>query len=294
MRLNFSEIEYISPGHMACPGCGASLSMRHALKIMGKDTIIIMPACCWSIINGPYPTASLKVPLLNVPFAAAAACASGVRQALSAQGCENIRVMVWAGDGGTFDIGFQGLSGAAERGEDIIYVCYDNEAYMNTGTQRSSSTPFGAWTTTTPSGNRIIKKDLIEILRSHRSAYVATAVVTYPEDFQMKFEKARSIKGFRFLNVLSVCPPGWRIDSQEGIHVSRMAVESGIFPLVETDEEGKLRLTYHPEHLIPVKDYIRAQGRFKSMTDSQIADVQAQVIARMRELGYLGSLKSVS
>jgi pyruvate/2-oxoacid:ferredoxin oxidoreductase beta subunit len=253
---------------------------------MGKNTIVVMPACCWAIINGPFPFAALKVPLLNVPFATAAACASGVRQALAAQDHEDINVMVWAGDGGTFDIGFQAMSGAAERSEDIIYVCYDNEAYMNTGTQRSSSTPVGAWTTTTPSGNRVIKKDLIEILRAHRSAYVATAVVTYSEDFQLKFEKAKSAKGFRFINILSVCPPGWRIDSVEGIRVTRMAVESGIFPLLETDEEGELRLTYYPERLIPVADYLNCQGRFKNMTESQIAAVQAQVTERMRKLGY--------
>jgi len=286
MKLTVRNEEYISGGNMGCPGCGAVLSMRHVLKIMGRKTIVVMPACCWSIIAGPFPSTCLKVPLLHVPFEAAAACAAGVRQALIHQGREDITVMAWAGDGGTFDIGLQALSCTAERDEDIIYVCYDNEAYMNTGIQRSSATPEGSWTTTTPRGESRFKKDIFEIVRAHRPAYVATAVVTYAKDFQRKFEKAKAKKGFRFIHLLSACPPGWRISPGDSIEVVRLAVETGIFPLKETDDDGEVRLTYYPETLIPVSEYFRSQGRFRQMSEEQIAQIQRFVEESMRQLGY--------
>jgi pyruvate/2-oxoacid:ferredoxin oxidoreductase beta subunit len=223
---------------------------------------------------------------LHTPFEAGAACAAGVRQALNRQGTEDITVMVWAGDGGTFDIGLQALSCAAERDEDIIFVCYDNEAYMNTGIQRSSATPEAAWTTTTPEGEGRFKKDIFEIVRAHRPAYVASAVVTHAKDFQMKFEKAKDRRGFRFIHLLSACPPGWRISSDESIEVMRLAVESGSFPLMETDEEGEVRLTYYPEKLIPVAEYLGLQGRFKQISGSQISGIQEFVEKRMTKLGY--------
>ena len=286
VKLEIPKDEYVSGGNVGCPGCGAVLGMRRVLKIMGKRTIVVMPACCWGIIAGPFPSTSLKVPLLHTPFEAGAACAAGVRQALNRQEKEEITVMVWAGDGGTFDIGLQALSSTAERNEDFIYVCYDNEAYMNTGIQRSSATPEGAWTTTTPQGEGIFKKDIFEIVRAHRPAYVATAVVTHARDFRIKFEKAKSIKGFRFIHLLSACPVGWRIPADESVNVVRLAVESGIFPLKETDSNGKVNLTYYPERLIPVAEYLRSQGRFKGMPDSHVAAIQEYVHERMKELGY--------
>lgn len=286
MKFEISRDEYVSGGNVGCPGCGAVLGMRHVLKIMGKRTIVVMPACCWGIIAGPFPSTSLRVPLLHVPFETGAACAGGVRQALIGQGKEDITVMVWAGDGGTFDIGLQALSCAAERDEDIIFVCYDNEAYMNTGIQRSSATPEAAWTTTTPEGEGRFKKDIFEIVRAHRPAYVASAVVTHATDFQMKFEKAKAKKGFRFIHLLSACPPGWRISSDESIEVIRLAVESGSFPLMETDEEGEVRLTYYPERLIPMAEYLGLQGRFKQMSGAQISGIQEFVEKRMTKLGY--------
>lgn len=286
MELSTGKQELVNPGNMGCPGCGAVLSMRHALKILGERTIVTMPACCWSIISGPYPTTALGVPLLHVPFEAAASCAVGIRQALERQGKNDITVMAWAGDGGTFDIGLQALSCAAERNEDILFVCYDNEAYMNTGIQRSSATPEGAWTTTTPEGEGIFKKDIVEIVRAHRVAYVATAVVTYAGDFKMKFEKAKATKGFRFLHLLSACPTGWRISSKDSVEVIRLAVESGLFPLMENNPEGEMMLTYYPEKLIPVSEYFRFQGRFRKMSDSQISAMQTDVEERMKRLGY--------
>jgi len=288
VRFEISMDEYVSGGNVGCPGCGAVLGMRHVLKIMGRRTIVVMPACCWGIIAGPFPSTSLRVPLLHVPFAAGAACAGGVRQALKTQGEEDITVMVWAGDGGTFDIGLQSLSCAAERDEDIIFVCYDNEAYMNTGVQRSSATPEAAWTRTTPEGEGRFKKDIFEIVRAHRPAYVASAAVTHPLDFRMKFEKAKAQKGFRFIHLLSSCPPGWRISSADSVEVIRLAVESGSFPLMETDEEGEVRLTYHPKRLIPVGEYLGLQGRFRDITEGRVAEIQRLVKKRIRKLGYTG------
>ncbi|MFP4671783.1 MAG: thiamine pyrophosphate-dependent enzyme [Desulfohalobiaceae bacterium] len=281
MLWNVSKVEYMHSGHMACPGCGASLSMRHALKALGEETILVIPACCWSVIGGLFPTTALSVPLLHVPFATAAACASGVRRALICQGRSRVNVLVWAGDGGTFDIGLQALSGAADRREDFLYVCYDNEAYMNTGIQQSSATPAGAWTTTTPGGKELGsgKKDILGIVRNHNPAYLATACIAYPEDFYAKFRKAAQTKGFRFLHLLCVCPPGWRIDSQDALHVSRMAVDSGVFPLLELDQEG-LRQTVEPESPLPLADYFRAQKRFKALSEQELDQLQTAITQR--------------
>ncbi|MFW6055049.1 MAG: thiamine pyrophosphate-dependent enzyme [Thermodesulfobacteriota bacterium] len=287
MLWNVTTVEYLNSGHLGCPGCGASLSMRHALKALGEKTVVVIPACCWSIIAGPFPTTALSVPLLHVPFATAAACASGVRRAMISQGLTEVKVMVWAGDGGTFDIGFQALSGAADRNEDFIYVCYDNEAYMNTGVQQSSATPSGAWTTTTPGGKEFAyqKKDLIGIVKAHYPAYMATANVAFPEDFYAKFEKAAGKEGFSFLHILAACPPGWKIDSQDALKVSRLAVNCGVFPLIELDERGELRQTYRPCPRIPVETYLRSQKRFKGLSDKQIRLIQDQVEEKDRAFG---------
>ncbi len=283
MLWNVTTLEYLNSGHMACPGCLAALSMRHALKVLGEQTIVVLPACCWSIIAGGFPATALSVPLMHVPFATAAACASGVRRALLAQGKKEVQVMVWAGDGGTFDIGLQALSGAAERREDIIYVCYDNEAYMNTGIQRSSATPKGAWTTTTPAGKdfNYDKKDIVAIVKAHNPAYLATATVAVPDDYLAKFSRAAATEGFRFLHLLSVCPPGWKIDSAAALEVARLAVACGVFPLLEMDGEGRLRLTWQPEKYLPVEEYFRAQGRFRQLTPAQMEVLQREVEARL-------------
>ncbi|MFQ5798990.1 MAG: thiamine pyrophosphate-dependent enzyme, partial [Bacteroidota bacterium] len=183
--IRLPETELLRPGHLACPGCGATLAMRYALKALGAQTVLVIPACCWSVIDGPVPYSATAVPLYHAAFETAAATATGVKAGLDVQADTETNVVAWAGDGGTFDIGLQALSGAAERNEDIIYFCYDNEAYMNTGIQRSSATPFGAWTTTTPkeSLKREHKKNIIEILAAHRIPYIATATVAFPEDF---------------------------------------------------------------------------------------------------------------
>ena len=258
--------EILAPGHVGCGGCGATLSMRLALKALGRDTILVVPACCWSVIDGPAPFSCAGVPLMHTPFASAAAAASGVRAALDQKGQRDTIVCAWAGDGGTFDIGIQSLSAAAERNEDIIYVCYDNEAYMNTGVQRSSATPFGAWTTTTPA-ERVKeqpKKDLLAIMLAHRIPYAATATVAYPDDFLAKFARARSIRGTRFLHVLAPCPPGWRIPSEQAIEYARLAVMSRVFPLVEAEDGRRPRLTVDPPPQ-PLERYLEGQGRFRTL-----------------------------
>ncbi len=278
--------EYLNSGHLACPGCGASLSIRHALKALGKQTIVIIPPGCSTLIGGLFPKNSLYVPILNVPFATAAACASGVSRSLKQKGKNEVQVMVWAGDGATFDIGLQALSGAADRKEDFIFVCYDNEAYMNTGNQQSSATPPGSWTTTTPSGKNYIyeKKDMVGIIRDHRPAYLATASVAYTEDFYNKFLKAKEKKGFRFIHLHSVCPPGWRINSQDALKVSRLAVESGAFPLLEMDGKSGFRQTYIPQKPVSVKTYLKSQGRFRKLKQEDIQKIQEMIIEQNQRL----------
>jgi len=275
----------MSSGHLACPGCGAPLAMRLVLKVLGPKTIVVMPACCWSIIAGPWPQSSLKVPLYHTAFETGAALASGVRAALDVRGDQETTVMVWAGDGGTFDIGLQALSGAAERNENILYCCYDNEAYMNTGVQRSSATPWGAWTTTTPVSQPQAnpKKDIMAILAAHRIPYAATATAAYPVDLLAKVTKARKLRGTRFLHILSPCPPGWKFSDDETIELARMAVQTRVFPLFEVENGERWRLSI--EHRgDPIAPYVRKQGRFRHLTDEQVEQMQAEVNARWEAL----------
>jgi pyruvate/2-oxoacid:ferredoxin oxidoreductase beta subunit len=266
------DIEVMEPGHLGCGGCGAALAMRLALKALGPRTILVIPACCWSVIDGPSPHSAAGVPIMHTPFASAAAAASGVRAALDRKGDTETTVCAWAGDGGTFDIGIQALSAAAERNENILYVCYDNEAYMNTGVQRSSATPLGAWTTTTPASHPKTqpKKDLAAIMAAHGVPYVATATVAYPDDLVDKLRRAQAMRGLRFLHVLSPCPPGWRIPSEDAIRVGRLAVAARVFPLFEVIDGRIWRITVRPPE-VPLEDYLRDQGRFHFLLDDPAA-----------------------
>ena len=280
--------EILAPGHLGCGGCGATLSMRLALKALGRKTVLVVPACCWSIIDGMAPFTAAGVPLMHTPFASAAAAASGVRAALDLKGETGTTVCAWAGDGGTFDIGIQALSAAAERNENIIYVCYDNEAYMNTGVQRSSATPFGAWTTTTP--NQRVKeqpkKDIMRILAAHGIPYAATATVAYPDDFIAKFERARQMRGTRFLHVLSPCPPGWKIPSERAIEFARLAVATRVFPLVEVEDGRRWRVTVDPPRE-GLSAYLAGQGRFRQLAEDgeRIAEVVRALDERWAAMG---------
>ncbi len=264
--------EVMAPGHLGCAGCGATLSMRLALKGLGRQTILVVPACCWSVIDGPSPYSAAGVPVMHAPFASAAATASGVRAALDLNGDTETNVCAWAGDGGTFDIGIQALSAAAERNEHILYICYDNEAYMNTGVQRSSATPFGAWTTTTPVQHpkEQPKKDLLAIMAAHAIPYAATATVAYPDDMLAKIRKAVSIRGTKFLHLLSPCPPGWKVSSEQAIRYARLAVASHVFPLVEVEDGRSWRITTEPA-AVPIETYLAGQGRFRALLDNPAA-----------------------
>jgi len=278
MELNVHDQEYMHSGHVACPGCGAAIAMRFLLKALGDKTIVVLPACCWSIIAGPYPQSTLDVPVIHSAFETGGAVASGVRAALDTKGDTDTTVVTWAGDGGTFDIGFQALSGAVERNENFIYVCYDNEAYMNTGIQRSSSTPYGAWTTTTPGAQwkKMRKKNIVETLVAHRIPYAATANIAFPEDLVKKVQKAKAIEGSRFLHIFASCPTGWRIPSESSIKVARMAVQTNIFPLYEVEEGLKYTINYRPKEY-PVREYFKLQGRFKHLTDEDLQFIQEMV-----------------
>ncbi len=278
MRYERPKEELLFSGHIGCPGCGASLSMRYALQALGKKTIVVIPAGCWSTIAGFFPSSSLKVPILHTAFGTAAITAAGVKKGLVARGIEDVQVMVWAGDGGTFDIGLQALSGCAERNDDIIYVCYDNEAYMNTGIQRSSATPMMSWTTTTPNPafKDTPKKDIMEIMAAHRVPYAATASPAYPEDFLAKMRKARETRGLRFIHILSSCPPGWKFPSELSVKIARLAVETRIFPLFEIERGRKHTLTVIPQGF-PVRDYLKLQGRFNHLSSEQIQAIQDKV-----------------
>jgi 2-oxoisovalerate ferredoxin oxidoreductase beta subunit len=278
MQPETMDQEYVHSGHVGCPGCGAAIAMRFVLKALGEKTIMVMPACCWSIIAGPYPQSALKIPMLHAAFETGGAVASGVRAALDVKGDSETTVLAWAGDGGTFDIGFQALSGAVERNEDFLYVCYDNEAYMNTGVQRSSSTPYGAWTTTTPGRQwkRLRKKNIVEALVAHRIHYAATANIAYPEDLMGKASKAKAMTGSRFLHIFATCPTGWRLPSEMSVKIARMAVQTNIFPLYEVEDGVRYTINFMPKGYL-VNEYFRLQGRFKHLSDEDLAEIQEMV-----------------
>jgi pyruvate ferredoxin oxidoreductase beta subunit len=241
---------------------------------------LVAPASCLNVVVGVWPKTAPDFPFFNMAFAAGAAAATGIRAALDARGEPDYTVMTFAGDGGTTDIGFQGLSGAAERNSNIIYVCYDNEAYSNTGEQRSSSTPYGAITTTTPYGKKDHKKYLPMIVAGHNIPYVATASVSDPLDLFDKFKKARSIQGFRYIQILSPCPPGWRYPAEDTVGQAKLAIDTGVWPLFEIEKgiltlsKGSVRLR-DPTKRKPLKEYFGTQGRYKKMDEDIINGLQA-------------------
>ncbi|MGQ9800789.1 MAG: 3-methyl-2-oxobutanoate dehydrogenase subunit beta [Candidatus Saccharicenans sp.] len=286
MTLTIPREELMSPGHLACQGCGASLAMRLALKGLGQKTIVCIPACCWAVIDGPFPHSSLDIPIYHCAFETAASSASGVRAGLDMVGDTETAVLAWAGDGGTFDIGLQALSGAAERNDDIIYTCYDNEAYMNTGIQRSSATPIGAWTTTTPVKHykKERKKDIIGIMAAHGIPYIASASVAYPEDMVKKFKKAREIKGTKFIHVFAPCPAGWKSRPEDTIKLARLAVQTGYFPLFEIENGEKWTLNLKVKERKPIAEYLKLQGRFRHLKEEEIGMIQKEVDERWAKI----------
>jgi len=277
--------ELVYPGSFSCPGCGLTIAFRHVVKTLGKNTAVITTAGCGSVVAGYYPATTSKLPFFHCSFGTAAATAAGVKAGYEMLGKNNIQVLAWAGDGGTFDIGLQSLSGAAERNDDIIYVCYDNEAYMNTGVQRSSSTPLGSWTTTTPGDapEDRSKKDIVGIMAAHGIPYIATACVSYPDDLVAKVRKAKKINGFRFIHILIPCPTGWLCAAKDSIRLGRLAVESRVFPLFEVLGGKEYRLNPMADK-IPVNDYLSAQGRFKALAAGDYPVIQGEIDKRWSEL----------
>ncbi len=271
--------EYFYPGHAACAGCGAVIAIRLAQKALGPRTVFVIPACCSSVLQSAFPFVAFANPCINIAFEAAAATASGVVAAYEARGVKDVTVLAWAGDGGTVDIGLQALSGAAERGTNFIYVCYDNEAYGNTGFQRSGSSPFGSRTTTTPTGKREHKKDVPMIMAAHNIPYVATACVSYPLDFVAKLRKAKQFVGTKYLQILTPCPPGWRYSTEKTIEMGRLAVQTGIWALYEV-EAGRFKLNPPSAGLIekakrkPLEDYIEEQGRFDQLSPQGVDELK--------------------
>jgi pyruvate ferredoxin oxidoreductase beta subunit len=251
------------------------------LKAAGPDTVLVVPACCTSVIQGIYPNTAMNIPVYNVAFATAAASASGMSNAFRSQG-KKTNVIVYAGDGGTLDIGIQALSGALERGTDFLYICYDNEAYGNTGMQRSGGTPLGARTTTTPGGKTDAKKDIDAIVAAHEPPYQATACAAYPQDIFKKVQKALTFRGPSFIHVLAPCPPGWRYSTEKSVEMGRLAVKTGMWILYER-EYGKLTITAPTKAAMrkpaPLEEYLAAQGRFKGI-DPKIVEQLRQRIGK--------------
>ncbi|MGA2331849.1 MAG: thiamine pyrophosphate-dependent enzyme [Syntrophales bacterium] len=278
IKFPIPEEELVYSGHTACPGCGAALAMKYVLKGLGPRTIIVIPPSCMGTIAAGFPFSSLKIPVLRIPFESTAITASGIRAALDVMGKEDIHVLAWAGDGGTFDIGLQALSGSAERNDNIIYVCYDNEGYMNTGIQRSSSTPAGAWTTTTPAPfvKDTPKKDIVRIMAAHNVPYIATASIGYPVDLIRKVKKAKEIGGTRFILIFSPCPTGWRYSPEMTIRLAKLATETGIFPLYEIENGEKYTLSSKRSEK-PLRDYFALQGRFRNLTKENLQQFEKRV-----------------
>ncbi|MGE5338789.1 MAG: thiamine pyrophosphate-dependent enzyme [Gemmatimonadota bacterium] len=276
IKLELHDEPMLCAGHAACPGCIDALSVRHVLATLGPDTMAVVPPSCMAIIAGPQPYSSLKIPVYQPTLEASAAAASGLRRALDAQGKRDTQVIVLAGDGGTYDIGFQCLSSAAERNEDFIYFCLDNEGYMNTGAQKSSSTPHYASTGSTPAGKTSRKKNLTEIMAAHEVPYVATASAAFLPDLIRKVQKAKTIRGTRLITLLIPCLDGWGMPDDAGLTAARYAVECGAFPLYEV-ENGRTWTLNQADRSRPISDYLSLQRRYRHLTPEQIDALQAEI-----------------
>ncbi len=258
----------IEKGNLACPGCQLNLAFKHSLSALKNNAIVVVPACCTSVIQGAGQGYGMHVPIFNTAFASAPSVASGIARKLKLDGSDTT-VVVWAGDGGTADIGFASLSGAAERNENILYIMYDNQGYQNTGNQKSGATPKGAKTSTTPYGKSNRRKDIARIMIAQEVPYVATANAAYPEDLYEKITRAANeFKGnFRFIQIFSPCPPGWTVDTRDIVEVGKLANSTGFWPMYEA-VNGKVILSKRsarfmdPEKRTPVEEFLKIQGRF--------------------------------
>ncbi|MFC1965364.1 pyruvate synthase subunit PorB [Chloroflexota bacterium] len=286
-RRSITKEEYFAPGHRACIGCGEALAVRLACKALGPNVIVVSATGCMEVVSSQLPWTSWRVPWIHTLFENAASVASGIESGLKAMRRKgkspdrDVHVVAMAGDGGTSDIGLQALSGALERGHDFLYLCFDNEAYMNTGIQRSSATPFGASTTTSPAGKQSIgqvtrKKNMPAIAAAHDIPYVATACPSYPFDLMDKVAKAVAVPGPAYVHIFSVCPTGWRCPTELTIKIGRLAVQTGVFPLYEI-ENSKYKLNVNIAKRKPVNDYLKLQGRFRHLSEETIKEIQDRV-----------------
>ncbi len=285
--------DLLSPGISSCLGCTAELALRFVLRTMGKNTILAIPPGCMGGVGvvGYGMTTGAKVPVFFPLLDNVASMLSGIKREYARKGKE-VNVVAFAGDGGTADVGFQSLSGAAERGENIIYICYDNEGYMNTGFQRSGTTPYGAWTSTTPvgkmgAGKKQRNKNLPMIMAAHEIPYLATASMSYPHDFEKKLRKAMLVRnGLVYIHLLSPCPTGWRFPSDKGIEIGRLAVETNFFPLWEM-EEGVYRFTLEIKDPKPLEEFLVRIGKYQHLKKNQIGEIKRIIGQRYRMLDSL-------
>lgn len=276
---NISQDEFFY-GHKACPGCGGSLAVRIALKVLGERAISVLPAGCMSAVGFNFPQLAFANNSIISTFAGTASMASGIAAGAKALGLEDYKVVGIAGDGGTADIGIQALSGAIDRGDNIMYICYDNEAYMNTGIQKSGLTPYASSTSTTPAGQNIggnqrEKKNMFEIVAAHGIDYAATASVGYLNDFIDKVQKAASVRGTSYIHVIAPCPVGWRAKSDLTIAYAKSIVDTGLWPLAEF-ENGEFILNKNPKAFKPVEEYLKDQGRYSHLTQEDIDHIEAK------------------
>lgn len=284
---NLPKIEPLAPGHRACQGCGEVLALRMVMKALGKDVIVCSATGCMEIITTPFPQSAWNVPWIHIAFENAASVASGVEAAhkvLKRKGRmpkKHIDILAVGGDGATGDIGLQWISGAMERGHDFLYVCLDNEAYMNTGVQRSGCTPYGAMTTTSPPGSQSFgqvtwKKNIPAIIAAHGIPYVATASPAYYVDLMNKVKKAALVKGPAYVHIYSPCPTGWGSAGGRSVEYAKLAVETKVFPLYEVIE-GRYIMSRKIKKSKPVEEYLKGQRRFRHLKEDQIAYIQKRV-----------------
>lgn len=287
-KLLIPEMEPFAPGHRACIGCGEALAVRLACKAIGNNAIFVNATGCMEIVSSQLPYTSWRVPWIHTLFENTAAVASGIEAGLKTlvrkgiRPDKDVKIVAVAGDGGTSDIGLQALSGALERGHNFTYLCFDNEAYMNTGIQRSSSTPYGATTTTSPAGKKSFgqfswKKNMPAIAAAHGIPYVATACHSYPFDLIEKVKKAVDTPGPAYVHIFSVCPTGWRCSTDLTISLGRLAVQTGIFPLYAI-ENGECKLSVNVSKLKPIREYTKLQGRFRHLSEEMLDHIQERVI----------------
>jgi pyruvate ferredoxin oxidoreductase beta subunit len=269
------EEELVVGGASLCAGCPADLGLKLALKALGKNTIVVNSSGCMTLFV-TYPHMPVKVPWLHLAIETAGAAVGGIRAGLKQLGKKGINVLCYVGDGATYDIGFQSLSGAAERGESFVYVCYNNQSFSNTGVQMASSTPFKTYTTTTPQGNPFGRKPMVKIMAAHGIPYAATACVSHPLDFMKKVQKAARADGSTFIDLLCPCPTGWGFDQSRTIETGKLAVSTGAWPLYEI-ERGRFSLTLPLQKLEPIESYLKTQRRFHHIRPEEAMQIQNMI-----------------